>query len=107
MVVFDADGSSYIGQADGSRDILKFDQLGLIAAFDPATEDRGTDWIDLKSDQCTMRYTSEGQLIKQFNVCTNTQLPDWASLPSTGTAYALRLIGDDQALEPQRPGDRL
>ena len=98
-IVFDADGYSYIGQADGSRDVLKFDLLGDISAdFDPATEDRGTDWIDLASDQCTMRYTSEGQHIKQFDVCTSTQLPDWATLPSTGTAYALRLLGDDQAL---------
>ncbi len=98
-IVFDADGYSYIGQADGSRDVLKFNLLGDVSAdLDPATGPRGTDWIDLKSDQCSLLYTSEGRVIRQFDVCTNAQLADWTTLSGSGTTYALRLIGDDSVL---------
>src|SRR5438874_239105 len=45
-------GNIYVGQADGSADILKFDLSGnLLATFDPATGGRGTDWIELAADQ--------------------------------------------------------
>src|SRR5438128_2162876 len=71
--VFDAAGNLYVGQADGSKGILKFDQAGnLLATFNPVTGPRGTDHIDLAGDQCTIFYTSEGNSIRRFNVCTNT-----------------------------------
>ncbi|MDX1670055.1 MAG: hypothetical protein R3194_11600, partial [Limnobacter sp.] len=46
------------------------DELTLMGAsqFDVATDDRGSDWIDLAADQCTMYYTSEGTLVKRFDV---------------------------------------
>jgi hypothetical protein len=88
-------GNIYVGQADGSGDILKFDLAGnLLATFDPATEDRGTDWIDLASDQCTMHYTSEGTSVKSFDVCTNTQNPDFATGLPGPFAYAHRIRSD-------------
>ena len=90
-VVLDAAGNVYIGQADGTRRLKKFDSTGtFLMDFSPATQSRGTDWNDLAADQCTMFYTSEGSAIKRFNVCTNTQLSDFA----TSTAfpkYALRI----------------
>jgi cell division septation protein DedD len=90
-IVRDAAGNFYVGQADGSRQVLKFDSSGApLGSFTVATEARGSDWIDLAADQCTLFYTSEGVLIKRFNVCTNTQLADFATLPSR-TAYALRI----------------
>ena len=94
--VFDGAGNLYVGQADGNRDILKFDQAGnLLAAFNPATTDRGTDWIDLAADQCTLFYTSEGSTIKRFDVCTNTQLPDFATgLPRPCFALRIRSNGE-------------
>jgi hypothetical protein len=75
----------------------------LLGTFSPATENRGTDWIDLAADQCTLFYTSEGKLIKRFNVCTNTQLPDFATLPIGGVpdssaAYALRIRPNQEVL---------
>lgn len=93
-ILFDANGNAYVGQADGTRDILKFDLAGnLLASYDVATTRRGSDWIDLGADQCTMYYTSEGSEVKRFDVCTNTQLSDFAP---TGTlhqpAFALRLL---------------
>jgi streptogramin lyase len=93
-VIFDAAGNVYVGQADGTHNVLKFDPSGnLLATFSPATEDRGTDWIELDSDQCTLFYTSEGVLVKRFDVCTNTQLTDFntALLPGSN-AYAHRLL---------------
>jgi RHS repeat-associated protein len=99
-VLFNAAGQAYVGLADGNRNLLKFDPLGsLVATYTPATQNRGIDWFDLASDQCTLRYTSEGTLIKQFNVCTNQQLPDWGSLPgSPHVAFKLRLIDDNDVL---------
>jgi hypothetical protein len=97
-IVFDASGNVYVGQADGSRDILKFDPNGeLLDRFDVATEQRGSDWIELASDQCTLYYTSEGDSVKRFDVCKNEQLTDFANLPSLsndGEMYALRLLPD-------------
>ena len=80
----------YVGQADGTRDILKFDENGvLVGRFDVLTAPRGTDWIDLATDQCTMYYTSEGPHIRRYDVCTNTQLADFTSQGLS--LYALRI----------------
>lgn len=90
-LAFDSAGNLYVGQADGTRDVLKFSSSGApLGSFDVATELRGSDWVDLAADQCTLFYTSEGVLIKRFNVCTSVQLADFATLPS-GEAYALRI----------------
>ncbi|MBI3788419.1 MAG: hypothetical protein HY276_09205 [Ignavibacteriales bacterium] len=91
-ILFDRAGYIYVGQPDGNKNILKFDPLGnLLAQFSVATERRGTDWIDLASDQCTMFYTSEGFRIRRYDLCTKTQLLDFtAELHSP--AYALRLL---------------
>ncbi len=98
-ILFDAAGHVYVGQADGSHQVLKFSSAGApLASFAPTVEDRGTDWIDLASDQCTMHYTSEGHLVKSFNVCTNTQNADFASgLPGI-IAFAHRIIPAGSAL---------
>ena len=101
-IVRDFFGNFYVGHADGSHEIRKFDSSGtFLTSFSPAVGPRGTDWIDLAADQCTVLYTSEGKLIRSFNVCTNTQNPDFATLPINGinpgidpsgsVAYALRI----------------
>jgi streptogramin lyase len=93
-VFFDAAGNVYVGQADGTHNVLEFDPSGtLLNTFSPATEDRGTDWVEIAADQCTLFYTSEGLLVKRFNVCTNTQLTDFNTAPLPGTnAYAHKLL---------------
>lgn len=97
-ILFDANVNAYVGQANGTGDILKFDAAGNpLTAFDVAREARGSDWIDLDSDQCTMFYTSEGFLVKRFDVCNNTQLPDFATLPNS-PAFALRILPDGGVL---------
>ena len=74
-IAIDVEGNVYVGQADGTGDILKFDSSGnLLKEFDVATENRGSDWIDLAADQCTIYYTSEGDSIKRYDVCKDIQL---------------------------------
>jgi len=94
-VVFAADGSYYVGHADGTHEIQHFNAAGnLLATFAPAIAPggRGTDWLDLAADQRTMFYASEGGgLIKRFDVASNTQLADFATLPGT-LNFALRLL---------------
>ena len=93
-IVFDRDGNAYVGAVDGDNDIRKFSPSGtLLTQFDVATGPRGSDWIDLAQDQCTMFYTSEGTVVKRFNVCSNQQLPDLNTTPLPGAAaFALRLL---------------
>ena len=101
-IVFDSAGNAYVGQADVTRDVLKFSSTGaLLANYDAAVQNRGTDWIDLAPDQCTLYYTSEGTSVKRFDVCTpagtGTQLADFATgLPST--AFAIKLLPGGGAL---------
>lgn len=89
--VLDADGNVYTGEVEGNNLLRKFSPEGeLLAVFDVALEDRGVDWIDLAEDQCTMYYTSEGGRVKRFNVCTNTQLSDFA-IGLAEPCYSLRI----------------
>src|SRR5207247_7915808 len=75
VVVDNTNGVVYIGQADGSTNVLKFSLNGTpMGSFAPAVGPRGTDWIDLASDLKTLRYTSEGGLVRAFDVSTGTQL---------------------------------
>jgi sugar lactone lactonase YvrE len=91
-IVFDGSGNMYIGQADGTRDVIKRDAAGnFLARYDVATQGRGSDWIDLAADQHTLYYTSEGTSIFRYDVASNTQLPNFADIPG-GTCYALRLL---------------
>ncbi|WP_456478613.1 hypothetical protein [Geoglobus ahangari] len=92
-VVFDASGNFYVGHAGGDYDIRKFNSSGVQTdSYDVAPESRGSDWIDLASDQCTMFYTSEGRKIMRYDVCNDTQLSDWTVVSSYGTLYALRIL---------------
>ncbi len=91
-IAIDVFGNLYVGQADGTEDILKFSSAeALLDSYNPdTTVGRGSDWIDLSVDQVTMLYTSEGTLIKRFDVGSDTQLSNFATLPG-GPAYALRI----------------
>ena len=83
-----------MGAVNGDNKIRKFDGAGNpLAQFAVAFDARGSDWIDLAADQKTMFYTSEGRKIKRYDVSgSGTQLADFATLPGSDTAYALRLL---------------
>lgn len=99
-IVFDRAGNAYVGHADGSGDVFKFDSAGgLVNRFDVAREDRGSDWVDLASDQCTIFYTSEDKNILRYDVCANQQLSDFTTTELPGShAYALRILPNDDVL---------
>ena len=97
-VVIDASGNVYVGQPDGTKALKKFNSTGtFLMDFFPAPQNRGTDWNDLAADQCTMFYTSEGDAIKRFDVCTNTQLGDFAT-GGASPKYALRIRSNGEVL---------
>jgi hypothetical protein len=84
----------YVSQVEGTGDILKLDLSGSqLASYNTAR----SDWIDLASDLCTMFYTDEGPTIRRFNVCTNTALPDFVTVPGA-TFFALRILSNGDVL---------
>jgi hypothetical protein len=99
-VTFDLNGNVYVGQADDTGDILKFDPSGsLVATFNVAVGNRGTDHIDLGLDGCTMFYTSRTKDVYRYDVCTNTQLPFLNTQPLPGDeAYHIRVLPDGGVL---------
>jgi DNA-binding beta-propeller fold protein YncE len=92
-IVFDATGNMYVGQADGTKDVLKFDSTGAFVDRYDVQTNRGSDWIDLAADQTTLYYTSEGLDVRTYDVGTDTQGPPFANF-SGDTAFALRLLAD-------------
>jgi outer membrane protein assembly factor BamB len=96
----DAAGNVYVGQSDCAADVLGFDRLGTAqAAYDVATEERGSDGIELAADGCTILYTSRSANVKRFDVCARTQLPDFNTAPLPGpAAYAVRVLPDGGVL---------
>jgi hypothetical protein len=96
--VFDRAGNVYIGIAgangapDASVPVRKFDHYGnLLDTFVLPTGTRGTDWIDLAGDQCTLYYTSEDTSVRRYNVCTHSSLGTFANGLTGPYCYALRL----------------
>lgn len=98
-ITFDQAGNMFVGQADGSHQVLEFSPTGmLLNSFSPQTQDRGTDWIDLAPDGKTLYYTSEGNTVFRYDVSTGMQLPDFATNLPGPTAFAIRLLPNGQLL---------
>src|SRR5438270_293412 len=59
-------------------------------------------WMDLAPDGCTMYYTSNGQHIQRYNICSSTQLPNLNNVPLSNRAYGgalgLRILPDGSVL---------
>jgi hypothetical protein len=97
---FDAAGNVYVGQADCDGDILKLDAAGNpLDAFNAQTGVRGADHIDLAPDGCTVFYSNWTKDVLRYNVCTDTQMPNFNLTPLPGdTAFHLRLLADGGVL---------
>ena len=96
--VYDHAGNVYVGVAgaSGSPDesvaVHKYSRYGeFIDNYVLPTGTRGTDWIDLAADHCTLFYTSEDTSVRRYNLCTHTALPDFATGLSPPYCYALRI----------------
>jgi Tol biopolymer transport system component/uncharacterized protein YegL len=110
-ILFDNLWNAYVGAVDGDNDVRKFDPDGnLITQYDVETKSltsclpllfhdacRGSDWIELAPDQCTLFYNSEASAIKRFDLCGNRQLANFSN-ELHGPAYALRLTPDGGVL---------
>ena len=78
--------------------------MRLTTSFAPCTSGsctgttRGTDWVDMTSNNCNIQYTSEGTGVLNFNVCTNTQGPAFAQGLPGPYAYAHRALSDGSVL---------
>ncbi len=89
----DASNNIYVGQGNGSA-IFKFDASGnQLATYAFTPETRGSDWVDIAQDQCTIHVADEGGSIQTFNVCTNAQGPDFAT-GLAGPCYGHRILAD-------------
>jgi Bacterial Ig-like domain (group 1) len=82
----------------GAPIIYEFDSSGaLINSFNVqgGSGTGGTDWVNLEADQCTLLYTGQGSEILSYNVCTQTQNPDFATgLPEPCFELRVRPNGD-------------
>jgi hypothetical protein len=106
--------SLFFGQADGDRQILQYplpcdSSSTPTASFTVCTgttgtcptgagANRGTDWVDMTSNNCDIQYTSESTSVLDYNVCTNTQGPDFADGLPNYAAYAHRALSDGRVL---------
>jgi outer membrane protein assembly factor BamB len=98
---FDFFGNAYVGQADCSGDVIKLDAFGnVIRRFRVAAETRGSIYLDLAADNCTLYYTSMGARVKRFNLCLNRQLPDFATVPQAedGGAQTVKILANGGVL---------
>ncbi len=95
-ILFDASKAVWVGQADSTAIVHLSSTGALIDSFTLQIEDRGTDWIDLASDQKTMHYTSEGPSVLRYDTSTSTQQTPFGA--GGGTQYALRLLPGGGAL---------
>jgi hypothetical protein len=91
-IVFASNGDYYVGHPDGNRLIHRYDAAGnLLATFAVTSDARGTDWIDLAANQTTLFYTSEGRAVQRYDIVAGQQT-NFAVLPGSGDAFALRLL---------------
>lgn len=98
-VASDAAGSAYVGLAACAERVLKFSGNQTPVAYAVASKDRGLLWIDLAGDGCTLFYTSGGPDMKRFDVCTNSQLPNFNLNPIPGgDTQGLRVLPDGGVL---------
>jgi len=98
-IAFDKAGAVYVGQADCTGAILKFELGRAPTAFAVAAENRGAFWIDLAADGCTIFYTSWGPDVKRFDVCANAQGADFNAAPLPGgQTHDLRVLADGGVL---------
>jgi hypothetical protein len=95
-ILFDSSGNAYVGQADGTHDILKFSSTGaLLKTIVPGLTDRGTDWIDLAADEQTLFYAGEGAHIRTVNAVSGVT----GTFTSSGLGlFAMRILPNGDVL---------
>jgi Bacterial Ig domain len=83
-IVFDQQGTAYVGQAGCTGAILKLVPGEPPTALAAAPEAQGSFWVDLAADGCTIHYTSWGPNVKRYDGCADVQRPDFNVAPLPG-----------------------
>jgi hypothetical protein len=99
-IVFAQSGIAYVGQAGSNNAGLGF--IGtfnpnVVSAVGPLTVARGTDWVDLASNQTTLLYTSESRTIFSATTAGVQLAPLTTTLPGAA-AFALRILANGNVL---------
>jgi DNA-binding beta-propeller fold protein YncE len=93
---FDTNGNAFVGQADCWGRVLQLTATGqrVVEPHLVAVENRGSMWIDLAPDNCTLFYTSSGPNVLRYNVCARAQLPNFNAgpMPDTEAAFAVQVL---------------
>jgi DNA-binding beta-propeller fold protein YncE len=102
-VFVDGAGNVYVSERECLGRILQFDPSGnLLKTFYVNTDYVGAWWMDLAPDGCTMYYTSAGQHIQRYDICSSTQLSNLNNVPLSNRAYAgalgVRILPDGSVL---------
>lgn len=80
-------GDLFVGLTGGGIRRFNASTGALIATYSDSPSRSG--WIDIAADQCTIFYADDSPAISRFDVCTNAQLPDFATV---GTVSGLRIL---------------
>jgi hypothetical protein len=97
-IVFSQSGTAYVGQADRHPAFIgTINPVNTTAVGPLTTESRGTDWVDLASNQTTLYYTSEGTSILRATT-SGTQLTPFATGLPGSSAFALRILANGDVL---------
>jgi len=98
-ITFAPSGNAYVGQADCSGELLEFSATGtLLRRMHPQPQNRGTAWVALAADGCTLFYTSQGANVKRYDVCFDLQRADLNAVPLAGMAHQFRVLPDGGVL---------
>ncbi len=102
-VLVDAAGNVYVSERQCLGRILRFDSSGsLLQRFYVNADYIGAWWMDLAPDGCTMYYTSNGQNIQRYDICSSTQLSNLNDVPLSNRTYAgalgVRILPDGGVL---------
>ena len=88
-VLVDGTGMVYVSERQCLGRILQFDPSGnLLQRFNVADDYVGAWWMDLAQDGCTMHYTSDGQDVQRYDICTGAQLSNLNNAPLSNRSYA-------------------
>ena len=95
---FDQLGNAWVGEAvPESNDQAQLRYIAgdgrVLQTLQVPVGERGIDWIELDSDQCTIYYTSEDSDVRRFDVCAGQALEHFAS-GLEPPCYALRQLPD-------------
>jgi hypothetical protein len=93
---FDLQGNVWVGEAGptSASTFSLYYMAGdgrLLETLQVPVGERGTDWIELDSNQCTLFYTSEDTDVRRYDVCTRQPLSNFAS-GLEPPCYALRQL---------------